>query len=96
MVQRLLKEGARVNQVDADHGTALIVACQNGHLAIVQALLRSGAQVDKVNAHGTNALIIAAREGHADIVRALHQALKQARATPSQANVEAPQSPSGE
>jgi hypothetical protein len=69
-VRALLEAGAPVAQAMQDGITALMVACQNGHLDCVRALLEAGAPVAQARQDGLTALMMACREGHLDCVRA--------------------------
>jgi ankyrin repeat protein len=74
-----------VNRASSDGYTALILACQNGHLPVVRLLLSRGANIHQAaNDDGFTALIIACQNGHLPVVQLLltrgadiHQAAKQ-------------------
>lgn len=55
----LLKNGARVDDVDSDGKTALMIAVINGHQALVEVLLNFGADVCMTNTFGKNAVEMA-------------------------------------
>jgi hypothetical protein len=67
----LLKAGADVDFLDASGTTALHLAAQRGHDAVVRTILEAGANVNFSDAWGTTALHFAAQRGHDDIVRTL-------------------------
>ena len=63
-----------MDQADEDGTTPLIVACMEGHSAIVTMLIGAGSDVDKVdtdNDFPQTPLIAACRNGHAAIVTIL-------------------------
>ena len=51
--------------------TALMVASNSGHEAIVEALLCKGAEKDATDSRMWTALMIASHKGHVDVVNAL-------------------------
>lgn len=54
--------------------TALMRACQEGHLEISKCLLDSDVEVNRKNHEGMNALMLASQRGHAEIVLLLIKA----------------------
>jgi len=73
-IQKLLSEGADVNQKDMGcHGeTALSMAASKGDLIIVELLLKHGADVNaEIYISGRTALMAAATQGHENIVELL-------------------------
>jgi hypothetical protein len=72
-LQCLAKElGADVNRSNEDYFTALFVAAQNGHLAVVWCLVENlSADVNLGDEEGCTPLFIAAQMGHVDVVRCL-------------------------
>ena len=50
-VRLLITAGTDVNTVNGAGGTALMLACEKGHEAVVLLLLEAGAELDK-SAHG--------------------------------------------
>ena len=70
-MQLLLDKGAAVDAVLKDSHTALIIAAQQGHEAVVKLLLDKGAAVDAVLWDGHTALIIAAQQGHEAVAKLL-------------------------
>ncbi|KAL2166183.1 hypothetical protein VTG60DRAFT_3143 [Thermothelomyces hinnuleus] len=77
LMAMLLAQGANINLEAQPHGTALIAACDRGHLPTVQLLLDRQAHVDPTPApqtyhHGTvTALVVASRRGHLPVVQML-------------------------
>lgn len=69
VIQQLLDQGARVNQL-VTYKTPLMHAASEGHVEIVKLLLAKGAEVNAQTDEGT-ALIQAVGGGHAEIVRLL-------------------------
>jgi hypothetical protein len=71
-VENLIRAGADVNTAAKEDGmTALFVAAQMGHFAIVQYLVQQGADKDKTDRRGVTPLFIAALSGHLEIVQYL-------------------------
>jgi hypothetical protein len=70
----LLEAGAPVEQAKQNGGTALMMACQNGHVDCVHALLEAGAPMEQAGQDGFTVLIAACQNGHLDCVRALLEA----------------------
>jgi ankyrin repeat protein len=60
----LVKAGARVNEVNRDGCTALMLAAQYGHTETVVQLLVCGAAIDAATKDGHTALSIALCRGH--------------------------------
>jgi ankyrin repeat protein len=73
-VLRLIKEGARVNAVNAKGTDALIYAASAGHLDCVLHLLNARASTDTVDRDGDSALSAARQQGHQKIVEAIETA----------------------
>lgn len=69
----LLKAGCKVNQVDKDMRSALMIASSMGHCNVVDLLIRRGARISAKDGSGNTALIIAAERGFIDIVKLLVQ-----------------------
>ena len=66
---------ARLLQKPLDpNGQGLVLAAQEGHLAVVRLLLEAGADKDAADTDGDTALHIAAKEGHLEVVRLLLEA----------------------
>jgi ankyrin repeat protein len=74
-VRALIKAGADVNNAIDDGVTALLLAAQSGHEAIVRALFEAGADVNKVTDTGWTPLSFAVNEGHTAIVQILRDAV---------------------
>ena len=72
-VQYLLDRGASADAVDVHGQTALMMACENGHLETVRCLVeRGGANVNAARtADGFTALMSASVKGHLETVRFL-------------------------
>lgn len=72
-VERLIAEGVDVNLWDRHGRSALVFACQAGHLEICRRLIRSGAWVDPFedNDEHYTPLMTAAEHGHLEIVEYL-------------------------
>ena len=73
IVTRLLTAGADSiarSTGDSNSSTALMMAAERGHIAVVNILLKEGAlpSVNYVNSDGYSALMYAAREGHVLVV----------------------------
>ena len=71
VVQNLLDQGARVNDVDTRADTALSYASREGHVVVVKLLLDRGARIDNEDRSGQTPLMFASRHGHVDVVRLL-------------------------
>jgi ankyrin repeat protein len=82
-LQRILKEGADVNDKDDEGETALMHAAASGHEAIALVLLGKGALVNERSRRGETALIKAADNGQTAIVKLL-LAYNQIFATPEE------------
>lgn len=68
----LAEQPALINAAEEEEGnTALMIACEEGHVAMVTFLLQHGASVEKRNAMGSTAVHHACSHGHVDIVRVL-------------------------
>ena len=64
--------GRILTNAKTDNGkTALIVAAEKGHLAVVKLLIKKGANVKAMNRSGLTALKAAASEGHATVAELL-------------------------
>ena len=57
-----------IDQPDPEGWTALMFACDNGHLSTAQLLLEHGADVNRASLLGTTSLMIACAAGFTDIV----------------------------
>ncbi|MCD4785632.1 MAG: ankyrin repeat domain-containing protein [Candidatus Eremiobacteraeota bacterium] len=73
LVESLINEGEKVNEVDSLGSTALHKAAQKGRLDVVKILLENNAFVDSKNNFSMTPLHFAAREGHRLVVICLIQ-----------------------
>jgi ankyrin repeat protein len=75
-VRKLLLEGVDPNVADEYHRTALSLAAEQGHLAVVEVLLAGGAWVDPHEDYDTyeTPLMVAVTSGHLEIVKKLVEA----------------------
>jgi hypothetical protein len=80
-VQRMLEEGADVNQL-AGHDTALHWAANRGNTAMARLLVEHGANISAKTSGGSTALDIARSSGHSDFVSFLLTAVQQPRKPP--------------
>lgn len=71
LIRNLILAGARLNEKDSTHKTALHVAAERGRLGAVQALIQNGADYDIADGDGNNALHIAMRECMMPVVKDL-------------------------
>jgi ankyrin repeat protein len=71
MVKFLVSEGADVNMVNNNGGTALMAASEKGNLEIVKFLVSKGADVNAVNNNGNTALMLASENGNLEMVKFL-------------------------
>ena len=62
----------KINAVDKDNNTPLLLAVRNSHTDIVTLLLNSGASTEAMDKDNNTPLLAAARSGHTDIVTLLH------------------------
>ena len=67
----LLEQQADVNRRDCFHNTALMIACREGHAAVVRCLLQYGALHTYKNVANNTAFSLATDNGHATCVREL-------------------------
>lgn len=73
-LSELIENGARVDAVDEDGRTALMVAVAKNNADCVKALLEARADVNAKNKKGGTALMLAVDEGHTDCVKTLLEA----------------------
>ena len=72
VIKILLDAGADINQGTLEYGfTPLLLAANNGHMAIVRELLRRGANVNGRCTSGTTPIASAAENGHLQLVKEL-------------------------
>ena len=67
-IEHLLKRGAKVNEADERHRTALHVAAQAGHPKTAEALLTGKAVVDPQVIGWSSPLYLAVGQGHCETV----------------------------
>jgi ankyrin repeat protein len=72
-VKLLLRLGAPVDPVDRDNKTPLLVAVQDGSIAVAQELITAGADIHVHDSLGNNLVAIAASQHHEQILRLLVQ-----------------------
>ena len=70
----LLEGGASVGATNGGGGSALLIACQDGHLECVRLLLEASAAINQANEDGVTPLFKACWQGHLEIVRLLLEA----------------------
>ncbi|KAF8166996.1 ankyrin repeat-containing domain protein [Mycena galopus ATCC 62051] len=71
VVERLLDQGADVNEQGGEYGSALQAACAEGHTQIACLLVERRANMNMKGGRYDNALQAASTEGHTEIVRQL-------------------------
>ncbi|KAF5713682.1 ankyrin protein [Fusarium globosum] len=71
LVEKLIKNGAKVRRRDRKGKNALIEASRSGHARIVELLLPNQSDVDHQDHWGSTALMEACTGGHADIIELL-------------------------
>lgn len=71
IIELLIKSGAEVDATHQRGGTALSIACYNGHVRAVELLLDAGADVNVKDQAGWTPLICACVNGHTPIVKLL-------------------------
>lgn len=70
-VTLMIDAGANINAQDRYHLTPLMLACKEGHLAVVKTLIAQGAQVNAQNSQGWTALTLATQRSRTLIVAEL-------------------------
>ena len=75
LMKKLINEGADLQQKNDFGATALMLACQIGHIAVVKLLLENGALDNAIGNDGNTAYMLAAEHGHTDIMDLLRKAL---------------------
>jgi hypothetical protein len=82
-----LEEGAKVNNVDDDGYTPIVLASGQGNLELVKLLIEHGAKLNHMS-QGSNVLIVAAAAGHRRVYEFLRPLVsEQIRATTSEADL---------
>jgi len=71
MIELLVKNGARVDQVTPDGSTALHLSASTGNRAVAEALIQLGAEIDVVNTRGVSPLLFAVQGGHDEVAELL-------------------------
>lgn len=65
--------GAQVDLERRDGKSALIIACENGHLEILKYLHKKGAKIDITDSQKKSAFTYGCENGHLEVVKYLHQ-----------------------
>ena len=69
MVELLIRSGADINSATTGNLTALMIACEDGEVAICKTLIKNRAWVNTVRAiDNMTALDIAIKYGHVDVI----------------------------
>ena len=71
MIKLLLENGAYVDMPENAGWSALMIASQNDHTAVVKLLLENGAYIDMRQNAGWSALAIASENGYSEVVKLL-------------------------
>ena len=74
IVRALLRGGARLEAMDSEGKTPLLVSGHTGHAPVVRALLEAGASLLATDSFGNSALHLAAFQGHVAAVHLLLEA----------------------
>jgi ankyrin repeat protein len=86
-VKEALEEGAKVNTVDDEGYTPLVLACGRGDLEMVELLIEHGAKLNHMS-HGNNVLTVAAASGQRHVYEYLRPLVSaKIRATASDADL---------
>lgn len=64
----LLKYGARLDMLDTDGNTALMLACAGNHINVVKALVEAGADLNLTDSNQRSALVISAALNNTDVI----------------------------
>jgi ankyrin repeat protein len=67
----LIEKGAKLEEEDRLHKSALVYAAGMGHTKVVEQLLNAGALIDAAYIDGLTPLMWAAGQGHSETVRLL-------------------------
>ena len=70
-VEKLIKEGADLNQRDDEKNTPLLISLENDTNDIAKLLIESGADISKVNLRSESPLHIASKKNDTEIIRLL-------------------------
>ena len=71
MVKKLIAKGAKLEEEDRLHKSALVYAAGMGHHEVIDVLLQAGALIDAAYIDGLTPLMWAAGQGHTESVRLL-------------------------
>jgi len=71
VVRFLINQGAEIDALAEDKGTALSAASSKGHLDIVKLLIQSGAKIDIIDKDGETPLFNASSNGRNEVVKYL-------------------------
>jgi len=71
MKQELLTNNAQIDFCNKRGTTALMAACDEGHVDVVEELLDRGARIDIQDDDGDSALLLACKNGHIGVVEIL-------------------------
>ncbi len=70
-VEKLIAEGADLDQTDFRGNSPIYHAASKGHADVVEALAQAGADIEIDNSFGSTPLHVASRYGHVDVIRVL-------------------------
>jgi ankyrin repeat protein len=72
-IERLLKKGEKINELNEDGNWPLLLAATYGYADVCKLLIKKGADVNQANQHGYTALHEAASMGYIKVVKILVQ-----------------------